>query len=516
MTKAKAVTGINETSSPVWVKFNEGIIPFVGDIFAVGEVYYELRADGFWHVLETPVESWKDITWRPRHTQTMGSVSQVDPHLVDYANDMFLIPVTLFDLTEKSIKMIKNMWPDATYDNDGTFLVPVEGLTKDDEIRERKQALYYAACDFLGMPRGEPFCQEHISVEEVAANMGLPEVTTGTPMPPVKACKPEEGEVTYSANAPDKSMEFRMGGATIAQIENVLRIFPNMEHRGDGYFVISLPSLGAIGKYPDPEVREQYASTIYRGVCDIMNDAAPGHSAKEPAPTVTEERPIRPHQNFLTDPLPIPPRPGSHENDRQLAIRGALGTHQAHISVEKAIRSLGGHIEGLDLTQGEALKNPAIMALAALKRVKDQNKRRKIRRITSWIVGLALLAGAGYGATEYVKKNVVSSHYTTITECKVPFGDDELEGKRLRTYTYKSLLGYRFGSNNDISVERVEVKLPGSELTILGRDDEKAKPWRMTYAKGDYGTAILKPSAQYWFVGSNDRTTLVNNTDFCH
>lgn len=342
----------------------------------------------------------------------------------------------------------------------------------------------------------------------------LPVVQTHAPMPPVKAAKPEQGEVTYSANAPDKSMEFRMGGATIAQIENVQRIFPSLEHRGDGYFVLTLPNLGAVGDYPDPAVREQYASVIYKGVCDIMNNTAPGYVPPQ-QPVVTEERPIRPLDHFLTDPMNIPPRRGSNEDRRRGNIRAAL-TSAADMTVPELVNALKRHAEQLDPTAEGAREDAGILALAVLQKNETKRKKRKARRITLGVAVAALLVAVGFTGTEFVKKNLVSSNYTTINECKVPFGDTELEGKRFRTYTYKSLLGYRFGGNDDISVERLEVKLPGSDITILGRDLDKDKPWRLTYAKGEYGTALLKPSEQYWFVGNGDRTTLVNNTEFCH
>ena len=416
------------------------------------------------------------------------------------------VKVTLPGLTDKSVKMVKNMWPDAVYDGKDTFTVPVQ--EKDlggRDLQSYQESLHNSACDFLGIPRTAPFTDD---------TPQLPPVTEHVGMPPVKAAKPEQGEVTYSANAPDKSMEFRMGGATIAQIESVQRIFPSLEHRGDGYFVMTMPNLGAVGNYPDPAVREQFASVIYKGVCDIMNNTAPGHIAPQEA-VVTEERQVRPYDHFLTDPLAIPPRRGSNEDKRRGNIRAAL-TSAADMTVPELVDTLKRHAEQLDPTAEGAREDVGILCLSVLGRNQAKIKKRKQRRVTLGVAFAALLVAAGFAGTNFVKKNLVSSNYTTINECKVPFGDTELEGKRFRTYTYKSLLGYRFGGNNDVSVERLEVKLPGSDITILGRDDDKAKPWRLSYAKGEYGTAILKPSEQYWFVGNGDRTTLVNNSEFCH
>lgn len=419
--------------------------------------------------------------------------------------DVTWIDVRLEGLTDKSVKMMKTMWPDAKYDGQGKFSVPVKEQMTPREQHDYSVKLLHSACDYLGVPRSTPFYEEPAQ---------LPPVTEHVEMPPVKAAKPEQGEVTYSANTPDKGMEFRMGGATIAQIESVQKIFPSLEHRGDGYFVLTLPNLGAVGEYPDPAVREQYASVIYKGVCDIMNNTAPGYVHQEATP-VTEERQVRPYDHFLTDPMNIPPRRGSNEDKRRGNIRAALAG-VADMTVPQLVDTLKRHAEQLDPTAEGAREDVGILCLGVLGRTQAKIKKRKQRRITLGVAFAALLVVAGFAGTEFVKKNLVSSNYTTINECKVPFGDTELEGKRFRTYTYKSLLGYRFGSNNDISVERLEVKLPGSDITILGRDDDKAKPWRLTYAKGEYGTAILKPSAQYWFVGNGDRTTLVNNNEFCH
>ena len=415
------------------------------------------------------------------------------------------VEITLPGLTDKSVKMIKNMWPDAEYNGKGVFSVPVqEKVLGDRDLQSYQETLHNSACDFLGIPRTAPFTDDAPQ---------LPAVTEPVEMPPVKAAKPEQGEVTYSAHAPGKTMEFRMGDATIAQIENVQRIFPALEHRGDGYFVLTLPNLGAVGDYHDPAVREQYASVIYKGVCDIMQNTSPGYVPPQQK-VATEERQARPYDHFLTDPMNIPPRRGSNEEQRRKNIHAALQT--ADMSVPELVKTLKRHAEQLDPTTEEARTDVGILCLGVLGRAQAKIKKRKQRRITLGIAFAALLVAAGFTGTEFVKQNLVSSNYTTINECKVPFGDTELEAKRFRTYTYKSLLGYRFGGNNDVSVERMEVKLPGSDITILGRDLNKDKPWRLTYAKGEYGTALLKPSEQYWFVGNGDRTTLVNNAEFCH
>lgn len=342
--------------------------------------------------------------------------------------------------------------------------------------------------------------------EELIAGIRVPEA-------PFKAAKPEEGEVTYSPNAPDDTMEFRMGGATIAQIEMVQKAFPNMEHRGDGYFVLSL----AVAGMPNMgnETKQLWGSIIYNSVNGIMRSSAPGY-VREVEEVATEQVLLKPFPQFLSNQLSAPPRSGSDEMNRQLAIKHAIDHHSSETTVDDALVSLGRHVEELDLTEHQARGDVTIKALGALARVKRENAKRKNRK---WAFGMAcvsLLAAIGFVATTYAQQNVVTSNYTTVTECKIPFGDQPLEGKRFRTYKYKSLLGYRFGGNDDITTERTEVKLPGSGLTILGRDDERTKPWRMSYAKGDYGTAILKKSDLYWFVGSNDVTTLVNDNEFCH
>lgn len=324
---------------------------------------------------------------------------------------------------------------------------------------------------------------------------------------------PAVGEVTYSSNAPDDTMEFRMGGASIAQIEMVQKAFPNMEHRGDGYFVLSMPEAGMPNM--GSEAKQLWGSIIYNSVNDIMRSSAPGY-VPEVEEAATEQMLPKPFPPFLSTHLNTPPRSGSDEMNRQLAIKHAIDHHSSETTVDDALRTLKRHVEELDLTEHQARGDVTIKALGALARVKQENAKRKTRK---WALGMAcvsLLAAIGFVATTYAQQNIVTSNYTTVTECKIPFGDQPLEGKRFRTYKYKSLLGYRFGGNDDITTERTEVKLPGSGLTILGRDDEKTKPWRMSYAKGDYGTAILKKSDLYWFVGSNDTTTLVNDNEFCH
>jgi len=485
----------------------------VGDTLDMGRTLYKLHSDCLWWICRDPVHP-HEVNYVASQVKTMTSV------------DAPKIPTpSVFKLPDDAPigQMVTYLKVGEVYSHTVAYLLTDKGWAE--YCRNEVATITLSPVFSSGHPKavGEQALihsdkftylgsDEWQSLGWSSVALGLPNLENPVPMPPVKASKPEEGQVTYSADAPDNTMEFRMGGATIAQIEKVQQAFPNMEHRGDGYFVLDLP---AVGK-PDMGAAEKraWASIIYRGVYEIMQTSAPGHKPAHVEP-VTEERQRRSFTNFLTQRLSYPGEPGSHENDRQLAVYGALNKHQ-ETGVNTVIRSLRETIEQRDLTASEALRDPAIMALAKLEKVQRDNAKRKVRNWSLLLAVIALLVAVGVVGYNYVVTHTVVSNYTAVTNCKAPFGDVELEGKRFRTYKYKSLLGYRFGSDNDITTERTEVKLPGSDLTILGRDDEKAKPWRLTYVKGDYGTAILKPSDQYWFVGNNDRTTLVNYNEFCH
>lgn len=223
-----------------------------------------------------------------------------------------------------------------------------------------------------------------------------------------------------------------------------------------------------------------------------------------------------PKQNFLTgDRLQAPPPLGSDELERQREIRTALGRAK-NGSLPMLTQMLKSHVENLDLSPGQAERDPGIMALGALARVQEENQRKKTKRLIFWSVFILLLAAIGLGGYTWVAANIVKGHYTVPYECKVPFGDTELTGHRYRTYGYQELFGYRLTGADSIVSERTEVKLPGENLTILGFNGTKGKWWRMNYAKGEFGNSILKPTDKYWFVGDKKKTALVTYDAFCN
>ena len=208
-----------------------------------------------------------------------------------------------------------------------------------------------------------------------------------------------------------------------------------------------------------------------------------------------------------------PPRPGSEELARQSVIMHNLKKHE-QTDVDQAIQILSKHVEQLNPTATEAEKDPAIAALGALHRVKKEAAKKKFHSRLKWFFSLLLLIGIGVAFYFYGSLLYTRGHYTTVMTCKVPFGDAEITGNRYSTFTTKSLLGYRVGSDVP-EVETTEIKLPGENLTVLGFDPTTAKWWRVNYGKGEANTPKLRYTDMYWFVGDKDKTALVKYADFC-
>lgn len=176
---------------------------------------------------------------------------------------------------------------------------------------------------------------------------------------------------------------------------------------------------------------------------------------------------------------------------------------------------LSRHVEKLDpVTASEAEQDPAIAALGALRRVKEEARKKLNRSRLKWFFSLLVLVGIGVAFYFYGSLLYTRGHYTTVATCKVPFGDAEITGNRYSTFTTKSLLGYRVGSDVP-EAETTEIKLPGENLTVLGFDSTTSKWWRVNYGRGEANTPKLRNTDMYWFVGDKDKTALVKYTDFC-
>lgn len=153
----------------------------------------------------------------------------------------------------------------------------------------------------------------------------------------------------------------------------------------------------------------------------------------------------------------------------------------------------------------------AVKALAALTKVKQRNKIKRIKFWAGWLFFFMLLTGIIAGAYFWLQTKVVVGHYTIPHECKVVVGNVELTGKRYFTYGYKSILGYRL-VNEQVVFEKTELDIRGEKMTILGSD--KDKPWRKLIATGDRSTDKLKNSDTYWFV-TDKAFTMITHKDLC-
>jgi len=151
-------------------------------------------------------------------------------------------------------------------------------------------------------------------------------------------------------------------------------------------------------------------------------------------------------------------------------------------------------------------------ALFAFQLLQKENRRKRIKFWTGWLVFLMLVAGAAFGTWYVLPNYVVSGRYSVVAECKAPFGNSEITGKREYSYAYKSLFGYHL-VDESTKLEKTTIDITGNKLTILGQNGDKW--WRQNIDTGERGVAILKHADMYWFV-SDKNTALVPASGFCN
>lgn len=160
---------------------------------------------------------------------------------------------------------------------------------------------------------------------------------------------------------------------------------------------------------------------------------------------------------------------------------------------------------------GERLK----LALAIRVQLKKNNRRSRFVFWSGWLFFLSLLTALGYMGYVYAMNNIHGERYTVPYDCKIPFGDSELEGHRYLSFPVKTLSGWRWTPPWAVVDEKVEVVLKGDPIIFLGVSD-KGKTWRKEFGKGEFGKAILPNSQTYWIVGKNAKeTTVIQHADFC-
>lgn len=200
------------------------------------------------------------------------------------------------------------------------------------------------------------------------------------------------------------------------------------------------------------------------------------------------------------------------------AINDAVKAN-AHVSVDEAIARLESEIRySHDMSQLD--KDPAIMCLAALKRTREDIRKRKMKRFGFWVMFILFSCIGFFIAKGYVAENTVIGTHVTTKECTIPWGKDQLVVTRHFNYPSKTLFGYQILDKSHPDIQD-EITLPGDAITILGADDRSTeknpngKWWRENYTKGEFGTRKLKYADQIWFVGEKDKTALTSRNSFC-
>lgn len=298
-------------------------------------------------------------------------------------------------------------------------------------------------------------------------------------------------------------------GISSDQTEMLQKAFPEMYYRGEEQFGVQVTVHGE-------EHKQKIMSDFMARLRPFIDSPEFLRNADHPADSAAWKMRVPSPSHFLPgnrEPGKAPPPPGSQELARQSIIIDAVRKHDG-TNVDQAISLLTRHVESLNPTPTEAEQDPAIAALGALRRVKEEARKKKIRSRLKWVFSLLLLIGIGAAFYFYGSLLYTRGHYTTVATCKVPFGDSEITGNRYSTFTTKSLLGYRVGSDVP-ETETTEIKLPGENLTVLGFDSTTSKWWRVNYGKGEANTPKLRVTDMYWFVGDRDKTALVKYSDFC-
>ena len=289
-------------------------------------------------------------------------------------------------------------------------------------------------------------------------------------------------------NNPDKQ------GLTSISDEDLDKALNELDDEGEGVTPVS-----------------EETTTRHPGASDILNRYShPALQPKKGTPEYIEwKAALKQEEDRLVESLKTSV---TQEHEENVLKGNTLGTKPKTKQVEGLLEMVVR--KKAELTQEDTV-DAAERALAALKRVREYNRKKRIR-LWCIVVGLLVVVGSGlYGGWMFVQKQMLTGHYTVVAECKVPYGDFEITGKRYYRYAYQSILGYHLVDEGTVE-EVTEVKLPGDKIIILGFDASKGNWWRMNYDRGEFGTVKLKPTDKYWFVGEKDRTTLVPYHSFCH
>lgn len=280
---------------------------------------------------------------------------------------------------------------------------------------------------------------------------------------------------------------------------------------------------GAVG-----EVWQVQKPATAPGMAHALKPIWPGHGASFPSPALPgsardlEQREQRRQAQEKS------------QHEKELLIDS-----KEHPSLNDVATLLEGALNRLEGEESDA----AFKALDALKKVRKDLRRKRIRHLMTWLMFLVVAGCGGYLLYKWLPTQVVTGRYTVPKTCSVPFGKGEITGQRFYDYSYKSLFGIHMTLESTVT-ERTIVNVGGQEVTIFGlapkldvpepeevpvadqvlkaADVEvvtapkppKGKWWRMNVLPGDKGTMNMKPAELYLFFSEKD-TAMISYKTFC-
>jgi|SRR5690606_883293 len=144
-----------------------------------------------------------------------------------------------------------------------------------------------------------------------------------------------------------------------------------------------------------------------------------------------------------------------------------------------------------------------------------QQVKKILSRILMAVVATVVLAVTGAGYFIY-KTTYVTGRAEDARPCKLDIGGDTyITGKRLYTYKFHEIFGYRFIDTRTVETKTF-VDVHGRSMLVVGHNHNNTSMWQVAIGAGIIGQQQIKSADVITFVlGDGTKAIAVSGKGFC-
>jgi hypothetical protein len=206
------------------------------------------------------------------------------------------------------------------------------------------------------------------------------------------------------------------------------------------------------------------------------------------------------------------PEQGPVPSDEVKVVKRPMLPTEDKVSLKGVVDTLEADLKAFEENEGALAGDVAIRALMALRRLKEQNSKKRTKFWVRLFMFLFIVGGGIGGFGYWASTQVVKTRNVMTRTCSAQVGSNTFTGTREFSYLVKTLFGFQLIDKSQVE-ESTKLDIRGSKVNIIGLKDGKFA-WRRNITDGERYDQLLKEADTY-ILFTDKETTVVPYELFC-